>query len=256
MWNFVRSEWYRIFRSKEIYVVTGTIAGLFLLIDIVIFSFSLSDESFAYGTVKYAMSLILGNPALLSGGGAILATYLCEEENKQKTLKNTVAYGISRERIFAGKCLALLSACILSMTVILLVHTGAAVLLLEGPSGEYVIRMLFSVAAALPFTIGSTILVIAAYTIYEKEMTAVIVWVLVIMGIPKLFMALGVKFEVLARIAGWMAFNNFQNQSAALNLDKLYWETGEGLFRFLVSGFAAILIFFLYGIWKIKRKEF
>ena len=68
--------------------------------------------------------------------GLIAAGTLYEDERKNGNLKNTVAFGISREKIFVGKCVTAVLLASVLMAVTLCAYIVSAWLLLEhtGPT--------------------------------------------------------------------------------------------------------------------------
>ena len=119
--------------------------------------------------MRFSLSnLISMLPSLFLLAG-LLVWVLFADDRKDGTFKNAVADGCSRRDLFVGKCLVSTGLGLASMTVILAVYVGSAVLLLEGPA-DAVSILLKGVAAALPFTVACVVLGVAVCSVLPKKM--------------------------------------------------------------------------------------
>lgn len=125
MLNYMRSEWYRIFHTKALWVFTGVLAGLLLAMNAVLYLMGRGDPRFPYSTIRFSLSPLLSNMLMMGCSGLALASILFSDKSQGGIMKNAVAYGISRTRIFAGKCILSSAAAFLSMLVILAVYVAA-----------------------------------------------------------------------------------------------------------------------------------
>lgn len=123
MRNYIKSEFYRLFHSKMIYLFTFVLSLSGLLINILLCMMG-SDSHFQYNTLSFSLSNLVANPMLFLFM-AMLFTMLCYEgEQKLGTLKNPLAYGISFMKIFFGKTIVVITGATLSMLTILSVYIG------------------------------------------------------------------------------------------------------------------------------------
>ena len=133
MLNYTKSELYRIVHGRELYLFTGVLCAIVLLSSVLLWAMA-STPDFPYATVRFSLSnLISMLPSLFLLAG-LLVWVLFADDRKDGTFKNAVADGCSRRDLFVGKCLVSTGLGLASMTVILAVYVGSAVLLLEGPA--------------------------------------------------------------------------------------------------------------------------
>ena len=257
MLNFMKSEWYRIIHSKEIYLITGLMSLAVLFMNIVISIASHNIAGFKYGLVSFSLNTLTSNlPSWMFCIGTVIVGSLYAEERKNGTMKNSVAYGISRISIFIGKCLMGMLFSVLSLAVILIVLVSSAVLLLDGPTQEPIRQMLFGVGAALPSAFASAILTMAMLSLCRKEIMAYGLWIVIMYGVPVVTLFAGFQFEPLSKAAEWMPWN-FLNYEVQANMSgyNCLWDTPYGLMKCLVAGGIGILVFTVVGLLIVRKKD-
>src|SRR5699024_6818905 len=126
MMNYTKSEFYRIFITKEIYTAAGLLAGIALLLNAALYFFGNS-----YANTSFSYSNLVANPMVFAFMGMIIPFLFYEGGKRNGNLKNTVAGGISRVKIFAGECVVSLAVSTLLMAVTMGVWALSANLLLE-----------------------------------------------------------------------------------------------------------------------------
>jgi len=257
MFNYIKSEWYRITHSATMYVFTGIMAGLALLLNIALYVLDKYDAGFPYGTSAFSLSNLASGMVLLFFVGVIIVSLLFSGEKKNGTLKNSIAFGISREEIFVGKCIVSAAISICSLVVILIVYMGSAVLLLEpGVEPDALLITLKGVACVLIMAVASEILIIAFTSFFEKEMLALIMWYLIMVFLPQICSLIGLKSEIFRRIAAWMPYN-YLSSEVIVNMSgwSCMWETSGGMAKCLISGIIGLIVFLLFGLGICKKQE-
>lgn len=257
MLNYIKSEWYRIIHSSTMYVFTAILAGLAFALNAVLWLLNRIDPSFRYGTTAFSLSNLGSMLSLMFYMGVIIVGFLFAGERKSGGLKNTIAFGISREKIFAGKCIVSTGISVCSLIIILAVFMGSAVWLLEpGVEPEAVQITLKGVACLLLMAAASEVLILSLLTVFEKELMAYLVWYLIMEIIPKAFMLIGLKSSLFREIAAWMPCNYLSNE-VVINMSgwNCLWETAEGAAKCLISGAIGLLLFLLLGLKLCKRQE-
>ena len=257
MVNYMKSEWYRIWHTKEVYITTGVLAGLAFLMNLVLFISNRKIENFQYGTVSFSLSFLISGMMVLLVAGMGMAFTLFSGELRNGILKNAIANGISREKIFLGKCVIAAVTATFSLVVVLGVYIGSAVLLLDnGIVDESVQIVLKGVAGIFFMAIASLILTIAFNSYFEREIIAGLAWYVIIFVIPGICDLLGRKIALLKSIAEWMPYNYLGNEVVA-NMSgwECLWETPEGLAKCLISGVIGIVIFLFSGIVLCRKRD-
>lgn len=257
MVNYIKSEWYRITHTKDIYAATGILAGLVLLVNLVLFISSRRMEEFQYGTVSFSLSCLTGGMYTFAIAGMGLALVLFSGDYKDGIAKNAVAGGISREKLFLGKCVVGTVAAFLSMIAILVVFIGSAVLLLDAGSVNDVVGItLRGVGSILLIAIASLILAIVLNSLFEREGMTLLVWYIIMMLIPNVCNLAGRRSSFWKKIAEWMP-SNFLSDEVVVNMSgwQCLWETPEGFAKCMISGAIGIVIFLISGIVLCRKKD-
>lgn len=259
MMNYIKSECYRVSHSKGIYAVTGTLAALSFLFHLVLWWFRRMDgPSFRYGTTSYSYSNLVGYPMVYCMLAVIIGMVLYEENRKNGNLKNTVAFGISRVKIFAGECMVATVSCVFALIVTLSVYLISAALLLEQSGPVSRMDLLTEIPAVFFVAIASLITGIVCMEAFEKSAAGVVIWFTIWFVIPKIFFYLGLRFDAAYDIAMWMPANFFSTREMIVNTKECItiWETGAGMTRCMISGIIGIVIFALTGTALLRKKEF
>lgn len=253
MINYIKSELYRILHTKNIYIVTLILCGVTLFVNGILFLFSQLDRGFIYGTVSFSLSNLVTSIDIVFLVGACIVFVLYNEKNN---IKNVISYGISREKIFIGKCIvsAIFSICILFL--VLAVFVGTSVLLLEPGPIEGAVMILFKgIACILIMAIAFQVLAIALYDHYKKVVYAFLVWYLIEDTIPYLFLLIGLKVDVFAKIAVWMPYNYLSRNYIRMDCWECIWQTSEGVSKCIISGIIGLVIFLAVGLKLCKKQE-
>lgn len=256
MLNYCKSEWYRIWHTSEIYVITICMAVLVFLMNLVLWIAGGRIEGFRYATVSFSLSNLITSMSLFMVAGAMVAGILFSGEKRYGILKNAIANGISREGIFCGKCIVSTLAALCSMAVIMASYLGSACLLLDGAPEPALGVCIRGVLAVLPCAIAALILAVFFFHFCEKEITAVIGWFLIMWAIPMVLYYAGFKIDILRRAAAWMPWNYLQYEvTVTMSELQCLWDTPQGLFKCLVSGLLGIVIFTGGSIMLLRKRE-
>ena len=244
MLNYMKSELYRIVHGRELYLFTGVPCAIVLASSVLLWAMA-STPDFPYATVRFSLSnLISMLPSLFLLAG-LLVWVLFADDRKDGTFKNAVADGCSRRDLFVGKCLVSTGLGLASMTVILAVYVGSAVLLLEGP------------ADAVSILLKGVVLGVAVCSVLPKTSAAFLVWLAIVAIVPSALHAVGMVVEPVGALASWLPYNFFSNE-VAINqsgLAEFLWDTPAGLAKCLIAGFAGVAVFGIAGLWRASKTE-
>ena len=171
MLNYIKSECYRVMHSRSTYVMTGIMAVLPVLFHIILYVTGVASsttQDFPYDITSFSFSFLAGSPMLFTYAGLIVAAVLYEEEHKNGNIKNAVAFGISREKLFLGKCMTAVLTATVIMALVLIAYIGSAWFLLEhtGPTSLKII--LTEIPAVYGTAVASMILGIALLAYIQK----------------------------------------------------------------------------------------
>ena len=264
MANYMKSEFYRILHEKTIYLLTLSIMGLAVSINVVLYLFSALTPEFRYGTLRYVFGLMITGMQLFYIGAMLVVMFLSSDEYKNGVLKNAVAGGIGRVQIFLGKCIVYGLTATGSAAVILAGFIVSAQVLLGGNSASplesiYPLRvMLMGVAANLPFSLATVVLTVSLYQFFQKESEVSILWLIIISLIPIAVRLLGYKIPICARIAEWLPWNNMSTQvyvSFSNPQMEALWMHPQGFLKCIIVGVVGIAVFGAVGLIGFRKKD-
>lgn len=255
MLNYVRSEFYRVLHGKAIYVLTGVLSGLTILFNLILYAFG-TNQAFLYGNIRFSLNMLTGSLTLIMGAALIVVSYIAADEYKNGTLKNVIAYGISRNTFFTGKCIVSMVISVICMIIVLGFYIGSALLLLENDGMEPVWELLKGVGASVPSALASLVLSVLLFSLFKKEITVVMIWGAILFFIPQVTFFLGFKVEFFKNAAEWMPYN-FLRFEAGVNMTEYncLWNTPEGLLKCILSGVIGVIVFYAAGVLLFRRKE-
>lgn len=260
MMNYIKSEFYRVLHSRSMYCLIGILTILSFLINLTLWGFGrLEGSTFYYNITSFSFSNLVANPMIFCAIGAVIGIFLYEGNIKNGTLKNTIAFGIPRIKIFAGECIVATVTAIISLIVILTTYIVSAVIFLEYTGPVRLIDLLTEIPAVFFLAVASLISAIACIEVSGKEFTGTLVWIVIWMVIPKAFFLLGLRIDGLYHIAMWMPYNYFGlgSNEMSVNMSQCItlWGTTAGMIKCLVSGLIGTVIFSLSGALLLRKKE-
>ena len=247
MRNYIKSEFYRLFHSKMIYLFTFVLSLSGLLINILLCMMG-SDSHFQYNTLSFSLSNLVANPMLFLFM-AMLFTMLCYEgEQKLGTLKNPLAYGISFMKIFFGKTIVVTTGATLSMLTILSVYIGSALVLLKHSGPVSLMDIIIEVPAVFLLAVAAILSTIFFSSFFEKTS---IVFICLLLNI-----GLGFRWKVLIGFANWLPQNFFSTEAIvnAQNSQTL-WGTGAGFTKCMIAGIFWSVCFILLAFSYLREKD-
>lgn len=253
MMNYIKSEFYRISHTSSIYLFTGVLVLLAFLLNTVLYYFGNK-----YATNSFSYSNFVANPMVFAIMGAVIAYFLYEGNRKNGNLKNTVSSGISRIKIFTGKCIVSVVVSTFVMILTLAVWILCAELLLEKTGPVKLNDLLLEVPIMYLIAIASLISSIVFMEVFEKNIVGILIWLFIWFIIPKMLMYLGIRFEIIYNIAMWFPYNFFGIINGShVNMQECItvWDTTDGIIKCILSGAMGITIFALSGVVSLRRKD-
>ncbi|MBD5545528.1 MAG: ABC transporter permease [Lachnospiraceae bacterium] len=256
MLNYIKSECYRVVNNMWVYATAGVLSILVLLLNLILYLFLNNTIDFPYGTTSYSFSNIVAQPMVYCYMAFIIAAILYEGEKRYGSKKNSIAYGISRTKIFAGKCIVSLFTSLAILFVVMAVYIVSAIVLLERKGPVEVSDMLMEVPAVSLIAVSALILGIVVLEYFDKSIAGMILWFFIFTAIPKSLFYIGIKVDSLMKIALWLP-ENFFTAEMTVNMSQCaaIWDTPAGMAKCLISGVAGIVIFSMAGVAILRKKE-
>lgn len=257
MTNYIKSEFYRNINNKGNYLFLFGSIGFVIFINVALGIFAKGQVNFPYGNTKYSLSSFYTYMGLLMLISVFLVSLVFGQEFKNSTLKNSIAFGISRSEIYFGKYLVEVVICTINLVLISSAYVLAAYMILEDSGIIYLKDFLQAIIACFPLLLVSVTAANCFYFMFDNESMAVTIWSIVIVFIPLLISMAGRKINILGKIANWLPWNmvgNARFDSSSKRMIML-WNSQEGFIRCFIVGIIGILIFYILGLVMFNKKE-
>ncbi len=191
MRNYLAAECYKVFRRKYFYlslVVVLALEGLMLWGCWFTWSNGNTNMDFYSAAVIVVMMMSVGLYAPILTGDMVFS-----EQYKHNTLKNEVAYGIPRRRIYLGKLLVATLVALIAAAVMVAVYVGGCwVLLPHNQSDQLALAAIgYTLAGSLPLWLGAQGLVLACYFLVRNTTLAAFVAVALLGVVPPILQLCG-----------------------------------------------------------------
>lgn len=253
MLNYIKSEICRVTHTKEMYLTTGILASLAVLLQVLLYFFG-----GPYRNTSFSYSNLVSSPMLFGFMGGMVVIFLYEGGRRNGNLKNTVAAGVPRTKIFAGQCVVALLAATVVMVVVVAVWILGAEMLLPKEGPVQLSDLLMEIPMVYLIAAAGLVSGVLFLEFFDKSGTSILVWLSVWIFVPKLLMYLGFRFDMVYDLALWMPANFFDiTNGANVNTRECLtaWDTAEGAARCLISGLAGTAVFGILGMKLLKKRD-
>ncbi len=177
--NYLKSEQFRLIRKKELYLTISISLGLVIAAILALYLSLQADGHFPYGTNRFLYLNVLSVFPLILLIGFLVSRQLLGSDISM--VKQSVAFGISRNRIFFTKL-------VLTLTEFLLLCSSGILITLLG--GELLLttdaiwktQFLISVFNLIPLTIGGFVLGFTLMCLTENEVVSALLTLLLFNG--------------------------------------------------------------------------
>lgn len=244
MLNYLKSEFYRLFRNKGYYIFGGIFSGLIIFASVMLYAFN--REGFPYATEAFLYGNILAFMPVAFVFTYSIIQFVVSDEMKEGTLKNTVAYGISRDNIYFGKLFVEIAALLLVAVVTVLVSLASGRLLLS-PVDAHRGWYLKGVFASAPLILAA-VTTFHALALWSESQSRIMGFYLLVYLLPVVICYyMGGRFEW----AGWiMKHCPFYQISRVTNE-----FTTQKIIEYWISGMAYTAVFIGIGYALFQKKE-
>lgn len=272
MLNYIKSECYRISHRPTLYVTTAILCALIIAGIVFLAYFGWDQYGLDLARTGYAYSMLISSPLIYMFMAVVIPALIYNSVHKHGDVKNTIAGGLSRVQIFAGKCITSLIAATIVLAIVLSVWIASAELLLA-PGGPFsACDLLLEVPAIYLIAAANVITILLFFEIFKRELLVGFAWSVIWLILPTVLSALGMHFDILASIANWMPYQFLKNAAdvstlasgtsgniswsinASEPVGTVLWYTSEGLCKCLLSGAIGVAVFSLSG-WLILRRR-
>lgn len=204
MRNYLAAECYKVFRRKYFYLallVAVALEGLMLWGYWFTWSNGNSGVDFYSAAITVVMMLSIGLYAAILTGDMVFS-----EQYKHNTLKNEVAYGTPRVRIYLGKLIVATFVAVIAAVVMVVLYVGGCwVMLPHNEADQNALSAIgYTLAGALPLWLGAQGLVLACYFLVRNTTLAAFGAVALLGVVPPILQLCGLLinpvFEVIRQV--------------------------------------------------------
>ena len=251
MLNYMKSELYRTLRNRSLWIATSVAATLMFAVIFILNHFA-SDPTFPYSDTRFALGNIYMQMMLVLLFAVIFVLYMNDNEEKQHTIKHSVAFGFKRSTIYMGRFVTQILVSSIVYIVLVSLYTLLAYGLLQH-SNEGELELLLRVSFGSMTCLFAVIAVTDYFLInYDNQSVATVSSVFILVGLPIIFNSLGRKigvFEVLSEILPYNLMASY-GPLFSTEMDKT-----TALLQCLGIGTIWMVLFLVLGVMKFNRKE-
>lgn len=255
MLNYIKGECYRIFHSKEVYILTAIFTALLAAYNVILYmcrnlpGFDYCNTRHAYGMIDMSMSVFI-----------YIIVVICSllDGSSIKNMKNAVAFGINRRVIYFGRIIVHSGICLVMYLYLMGFHLWLGKMMLEDSGTEVTEAFIRSMFVCIPMFLG----VVAAYQCFvfmNKNSLISAVYIITVLDIvPRIIGLMGYKIAQAKKIGDMLMYNLMQVkvvETPAGYAREYTWDTGVGITKCMIAGISAILIFSLVGMKYFQKKE-
>lgn len=252
MSNYLNSEIYRVTHSKETYFLVAGYGVAAVLVDVLLLIFSAQDV-----TTQYLFSSMIDCIKLICFLCITVSSVVFAGESKIHTLKNTVAYGISKGEIFFGRLITELLVAFSCFVSGLGAYIACGYIMFTHSNSLYTIQLIKGMIGAVPIFVLFVVLAHTLYFIIDNESIIMIIWFVIIGRIPIISLLLESKIELVEKIADYIPWFILSDYSVNRKTGEyiLGWTTNEGIIKCLLVGIIGSVVCYIIGLMVFKRKE-
>ena len=255
MLDYLRAECYKLLRRSYLWTALLVVGGLELAL-VLLWAWTNGDMVNVTASVGFTMVLYLLSVGYYAT--AITSDIVFSDQYKYNTLKNEVAYGIPRARIYLGK---LFASCLLSV--------GACVLLLgwyallcalmlpgDGAALEALKVLGFALLCAVPVWLGSQALYLLCFFTIRGSTAATILGICIIalLGQTLTFLSLIVSLPAPALANALLAVRRLLLTTPLEDITGVVWDWSRVGWAWAVGAGWCVGATAL-GLWRFSRRE-
>ncbi|GIP26550.1 hypothetical protein J23TS9_16800 [Paenibacillus sp. J23TS9] len=246
MSNYLKSELYRLVHKKAFYLFMA----FCMLGPLLITLLTVSTGGELYATTEFAFKAALKMWSLVFIIVPIIVILLVADEFTDGTLKNTVAYGITRSTVFYGKWMMELLLLTVSWMATFISLTASVFLLLHNNGTTYFMNFTSSIAGVLPLILAALTVSHCLCFVTEKPLPHLVSYAVLIIALPELYYMFANGVPALSEVTDALPLFPYAaaNDSA--------WLKPKGLILCWTTGTVYIILAFLISSRRVMLKEF
>lgn len=254
MSNLLRSDLYRLFKSKSFYICMAVEACLFILGIVLMYLMQQSEPTMVLNNptsgIDYGMSALFGSELVMLIG--IVIGIFVTSEFSHGTMKNVVSKGYSKVNIYLSKLITMIASSFIFLAVIILVGTISATIV-TGNLGDFTSDYVLWIFK----TLGIEMLLYAAVTSLFLMLSMIVknLGGVIAINIIYAIMAERLLFNLLQYIVkNKIKFSEY----SLLNNISLYAAdnvSGSDYLRSAIVGLVVLVVTTAIGIWAFTKSD-
>jgi len=235
-------------------MVAGCCA-LMIIMNLVMWHFGKQSE-FRYATVGFSTTMLTSQMNLALIVAVIFASIVFADELKNRTINNSIAFGLSKVKFLFGKLFVTVIVSLAGMIVVETALVGSAYLLLQD-NGVNAFRAILRADLACATCFIAAICVYYAFVfLLNSEINAIWAWLVTVIGSSIVTELLGMKIPFFAKLHGWMIYSlvtaSIENEQTGSYM--MIWEQPGGLIKIVLGGAIWAVIALALGMIRLIKK--
>lgn len=257
MTNYIKSELYRIRNSKGVYCLVGGCGALLLAMNLLLWYFHIYDGSFPYATTSFSFGMLSRDMQIPLCLTVVIGSVIFADEYKNRTISNSVAFGLSFVKVLFGKWIVTLIISAVALVIVEGILVGSGYLLLENSGREVLMDLLQANLACIPVFIAGVSGYYAFVFLLKNELQASWAWVGTMIGVNVVISLLAMKIGFFKWLAGWLIYNLVSAYELNEETGELImiWQTAGGMQRTVMAGILGTIVFMVIGIMGARSKS-
>lgn len=214
------------------------------------------DVDFPYNNTRFIFLNLVTNMYLPIVFIINIVDILVGEEKKNRTIKNSIAFGIGRDRIYLGKIIIGCIISIITLIILLPIIIAITYFTMENSGLKYLQYLFQAIIGALPLWITSLIIYNAFKFKLDSNKNATMFFVLYYILPYNILNLIGMKFDIANKINLLTPMGIFNSGIFQEGKDfiVMYWNSPKGLIiSFAISIFWSLLFGYIgYNNFKTK----
>lgn len=251
MMNYIKSEFYRVLKIRNLFILIGICGALMMGLVFALKYFGRSPD-FPYSNTRFALSNLYGMMNYMLMAAVVFSIFMYDNEEKQHTIKHSVAFGIPRHVIFIGRFMVQAVVCIFTYLILVGIYTALCYALLRHENvGELDTLIRVSIGS---FTSLLAALAIAHFflMLMESQSVAMVWTVAILVVLPGIGNLLGRKVDLVEKLMKFFPLNIVSWGGPLVFVDGN--ATTVILKCFLIGGLW-VVGFLMAGIVRFQSKE-
>lgn len=247
MLNYIKSE---LYRSKRNGVLLSVFIGCLMILGAVVLVLHhyVNDPDFGYSNTRYTLSNIYMQLSMVYVFTIVFAMAYFGNEDRDHTLKHTVAFGIKRSTIYIGRLITTELICIVGYIILCSCFTGLSFLLLNHSNAGEIGNLIKVSLYCLPCLMFGIAITHTLILLFDNMGVSIGLAAGFIYILPLILNTLGRKIVIIHKMSYFLPYNLVSYDGPAAQMNGNEWHA-------TVIGLGWLCITIVAGILLYQKKE-